>query len=118
MSVELLFSLVVAVGVIVAGYWALALLVVKQFERRLDERFALQEEARKEGRKQLDARWTKLETDQQRHEREFMQLKADLPMHYVRREDYVRNQSVIEAKLDGLALRIENAKLKWGGRNA
>jgi hypothetical protein len=112
MSVELLLSLVVAVGVIVAGYWALALLVVKQFERRLDDRFAAQEQARIEGRKQFDARWTKIETDQRRHERDLLELKADLPLHYVRREDYVRNQTVIEAKLDGLALRIQNALLK------
>ena len=42
-------------------------------------------------------------------------MKADLPLAYVRREDFVRNQSVIEAKLDGLALRIENLTLR--GRN-
>jgi hypothetical protein len=35
-----------------------------------------------------------------------------MPLHYVRREDYVRNQTVIEAKLDALALRLENVRLK------
>lgn len=53
----------------------------------------------------------------QRVERELMKLQADLPLHYVRREDYIRGQSVIEAKLDGLALRLENVQLR-GARNA
>lgn len=47
-------------------------------------------------------------------ERELLQHKAELPLQYVRREDYIRGQSVIEAKLDGLALRIENQSLKGG----
>ncbi len=48
----------------------------------------------------------------QRLERELLGLKADLPINYVRRDDFVRVQSIIESKLDGLALRIENASLK------
>lgn len=47
-------------------------------------------------------------------EREFLLLKADLPLHYVRREDYVRGQSVLESKLDALAIRIENVQLRKG----
>lgn len=39
-------------------------------------------------------------------------LRGDMPLHYVRREDYVRNQTVIEAKLDALAYRLENVRLK------
>ncbi|HCN7201596.1 TPA: hypothetical protein N6200_005206, partial [Escherichia coli] len=35
-------------------------------------------------------------------EKEFMRFKADLPLNYVRREDYIRGQTVIEAKLDAL----------------
>lgn len=114
MSVELLLSLIVAVGAIVAGYYALALLVVKQFERRLDDRFAAQEQARIEGRKVFDERWNKMEANQHRLERELLQLKADLPIHYVRREDDVRKQTVIEAKLDSLALRMDNLAPKGG----
>lgn len=48
----------------------------------------------------------------QRLEREILQLKAELPLSYVRREDYIRGQSVIEAKLDGLAAKVENAQLR------
>ena len=48
----------------------------------------------------------------QRIEREMLLFKAELPVHYVRREDYIRGQSVIEAKLDGLAMKLENAQLR------
>jgi hypothetical protein len=88
-------------------------------EKRLDERFSSQEKSRQETRHHWDERFSGLETAAkqeaqrwQQVERELLQLKADLPLQYVRREDYVRNQSVIEAKLDGLAVRIENALLK------
>jgi hypothetical protein len=53
----------------------------------------------------------------QRIERELMGLKAELPVSYVRRDDYIRGQSVLEAKLDGLATKIENAQLRGLIRN-
>ncbi|MGE4296950.1 MAG: hypothetical protein AB7E47_02880 [Desulfovibrionaceae bacterium] len=46
-------------------------------------------------------------------EREILKLKAALPLDYVRREDWIRNQTIIEAKLDALAAKLEN----MGGRN-
>ncbi|AHI68471.1 hypothetical protein [Burkholderia thailandensis] len=49
-----------------------------------------------------------------RVERDFLKFQADLPLQYVRREDYVRNQTVIEAKLDAVALKIENLQLRGG----
>jgi hypothetical protein len=39
-------------------------------------------------------------------------LKAELPLHYVRREDYVQAVATIMAKLDAMALRFENILLK------
>ncbi len=45
----------------------------------------------------------------QRIERDWLVWKADLPLQYLRREDYVRNQTVIEAKLDALA--SQNARI-------
>lgn len=50
-------------------------------------------------------------------DRDFMQWKAELPLQYVRREDYIRNQTVIEAKLDAVALRLENWQLKGATRD-
>lgn len=57
----------------------------------------------------------------QRIEREMLQLKAEMPLHYVRREDYIRGQSVIEAKLDAVATKLEMAQLRVatiGGNHA
>lgn len=45
-------------------------------------------------------------------ERQLLGLKADLPVQYVRREDHVRNQTIIEAKLDGINLRIDALNTK------
>lgn len=47
-------------------------------------------------------------------EKDLLRLQAALPLDYVRREDWIRNQTVIEAKLDGLAARLETIK---EGRN-
>lgn len=80
-------------------------LIAAQFESRINERFDVLQRAREAEAQGI----TNLERD-------FLRFQADLPLHYVRREDYVRGQSVIEAKLDGLALRIENHNLK-GVRN-
>ncbi|MDP1527717.1 MAG: hypothetical protein Q8M20_18085 [Rhodocyclaceae bacterium] len=83
-------------------------LFLSQLERRLDGRF-----------KSLDSRFGTLEQafasdakEWQRIEREILLMKADMPVQYVRRDDYIRNQTIIEAKIDGLAVRIENALLK------
>lgn len=83
-------------------------LLLTQIDRRLEERFTAQAvrlSALEAASRDEAGQW-------QRVERELMDLKADLPLHYVRREDYIRGQSVIEAKLDGLALRIENVQLR------
>lgn len=88
-------------------------------EKHLDQRLETLESARKENHNQLAARLDGIEasnreeaTQWQRVERELMTFKADLPLHYVRREDQVRRDSIVEAKLDGLATKIENFMLR------
>ena len=102
-----LAAIVGAIGAIVGGYYALALLIVKQFKASLDERFAAQEKARLEGRKLWDERLTRLEEDHRELERNFLRHLADLPEKYVRREDHIRFETVITAKLDALYSKIE-----------
>lgn len=41
-------------------------------------------------------------------ERQFLQFQTEVSKDYVRREDYVRGQTVIEAKLDAINTRFEN----------
>lgn len=90
-------------------------LLIAQFEKRQAERFRAMETSRRESSDHWDQRFTSLERaakEWTRVERDFLEWKADLPMTYVMRDDYVRNQTVIEAKLDSVALRLENLKLK------
>ncbi len=96
-----------------AGFCILACAAVgktllMQTQKSLDQRFAIISEhlddIEKTGHEEA-LQWKQIE-------RELMTLKADLPLLYVRREDYIRGQSVIEAKLDGLADKLENAQLR------
>lgn len=97
-----------AVGLLLSFLGAAAALgkvLLGQVEKRLDARFNTLERAANDEA----GEWRRVE-------RELLELRADMPLNYVRREDYIRGQSVIEAKLDGLALRLENQVLK-GARN-
>ncbi|MEP8665865.1 hypothetical protein ABKV50_21775 [Enterobacter cloacae] len=71
-------------------------LLLAQILKQLNERFETLEIARRE----TEIGWTRLE-------REFLEFRADLPLHYVCREDYLRGQAVIEAKLDAVYSKIE-----------
>lgn len=50
----------------------------------------------------------------QKIERELLELKAALPLNYVLRDDDIRRQSIIEAKIDGLAKRFEDSIIRGG----
>ncbi len=94
-------------------------LLLGQIDQRLETRFKAMEEARQLSTLHWDERFSALlnqskeDADAVRQlERDLMELRAELPERYVRREDYIRGQTVIEAKLDSLALRMENIQLK------
>lgn len=40
-----------------------------------------------------------------------LNLKADMPFRYIARDDYIRGQTVIEAKLDAVAEKLEKFRL-------
>lgn len=68
---------------------------------------------------QIDRRITGIEQQNRtesegwkRIERELLELRAELPVQYVRREDYVRGQTVIESKLDSLYSKLETIQLR------
>ena len=69
-------------------------LLLSQTQRHLDDRFKAQEDARAANHSQLSLRLDGIEqasreeaNQWQRVERELMNLKAEMPLHYVRRED-------------------------------
>jgi hypothetical protein len=41
-------------------------------------------------------------------------MRGDLPERYVRREDHIRSQSVIEAKLDAISTELKMVQIKGG----
>jgi hypothetical protein len=45
-------------------------------------------------------------------ERQILELKADLPLNYVRKEDFIRHEVVINTKLDRLRDLLEDMKEK------
>ncbi len=104
--------------------FGLVKLLLNSFEKRLAERFAAQDEARKAASRHWEDSFAKVLERQDKDaealaqlDRAFLRFQAELPVAYVRREDWARGQSVIEAKLDGLALRYENILLKGAPRH-
>lgn len=103
-------------------------LLLSQTQRHLDARFTAQEQARSANHEQVSRRLDSMEASAreemgnwQRIERDLLKMQAEMPLHYVRREDYIRGQSVIEAKLDALGNKLELAQLRavtTGGNDA
>lgn len=91
----------------VGSVWAFGKVLFSQIEKRLDERFGAQEQARIDASDHWESRFGKLETFSRNIEREVLTLKSDLPLHYYRREDAIREQAVLHAKIDALAAKIE-----------
>lgn len=113
-----LFILFVS-GVASAGWMLLG-----QIDKRLGVRFSAMEEARQIHTAHWEAKFKEVLDDQKEGtdawrslERDFLKFRGDLPLEYVRREDFIRNQSVIEAKLDALALHLQNLQLQRNNNN-
>ncbi|PHV02802.1 hypothetical protein [Iodobacter sp. BJB302] len=80
---------------------ALLKALFKQFEERQSSRFT-----------QIETSLVKRDEDFNRLERDWLKHLAELPIQYVRREDYIRGQSVLEAKLDALYSKLEVTQLR------
>lgn len=74
--------------------------IAKWLFSRAEERQAAQFASLEQALQQSSGNWNDLE-------KEFMRFQAELPLNYVRREDYIRGQTVIEAKLDALYNKLE-----------
>lgn len=116
---ELIGWAITLLGIFTTLVTGLVKLLLVQFEKRLGERFAAQDTARQTASKHWEDNFAKLLARQEKEaealrqlEKSFLRWQAELPLEYVRREDWVRGQAVIEAKLDGLALKFENILLK------
>ncbi|MDT3707439.1 MAG: hypothetical protein ROZ09_11475 [Thiobacillus sp.] len=110
------------ITLLVAGISGLATagkLLLQQIDKRMDGHFDAVERAREASAKAWDTKYASMLEDQREAsdawrnlERDFLKFRGDLPLEYVRREDFIRNQSLIEAKLDAIALHIQNLQLQ------
>jgi len=87
---------------IIAGYWALAKVILSQMNASLDVRFDALENARREGRKVSEERFKRLEDKQAALEADLRKVLIELPREYMRREDHIRFETLITAKLDAI----------------
>lgn len=107
LQLELWHIITLAITVITAFFGLLKLLMSQQLSQIQQSFIANNQRLDKieEASKAESNNW-------QRVEREILLLKADLPINYVRREDYVQAIATIMAKLDAMSLRFENILLK------
>lgn len=113
-TIEIIAAIAAAASAIGGGAWGVMRVigvivakVVEQFNANLDERFKALERAREEGRKVWDERFRRLEAKQDETERDVRRILIELPREYVRREDHIRFETVINAKLDAVAARVD-----------
>jgi hypothetical protein len=114
-----LTNLIFVVAGLLSGFWALAKIISRQNHTIVNSRFDTHEKLDSVHYASLEKRLSDIEltaqvesNQWQRVERELLTLKAEIPVHYVRRDDYIRGQSVLEAKIDGLGMKMENAQLR------
>lgn len=99
MKIEIEFSYVIATLMSVAGlWWGMAKMMLAQSQRHIDAQF----ESIAKTLKQQDE-------GARRIERELMELKAELPRDYVRREDNTRVIASLQVSIDNLRLTVERA---------
>lgn len=94
-------------GTLVGVLWAFGRLLLTQIERRLDERFTALDQHRQDDRAAHGARMDRLDETTRHLERQVADLRAELPREYQRREDAIRSESTVMAKLDNLSLKID-----------
>lgn len=102
MTIQVEFWQLVGLAITLAGmFGGLAKLLLTSVQKSIEQ--------------QIGSLGTTLNAQQQataRLERELLELKAELPRDYVRREDYIQAIATIMTKLDSMALRFENILLK------
>lgn len=101
---------------VVAAYalvvWAFGTILVKQFKAHQDERFkAIQADIAKRSAEEIE-----VAKQLRQFERDFSKFQIDMPLQYVRREDYIQGQTVIASKLDALFSKMETIQIQ-GARN-
>jgi len=96
-------SVMTAVGLLVGGAWALVKFAARQFDQKLEVRFAAQEKIRQEARTAYEQRLVRLEDA----ERDYKNFKVEVHRDFVRREDHTHDIAMIKTMIDNLALNVD-----------
>ena len=112
MTIQVDFWQLLLLGVTLAGaFFGFAKLLLANVQRHIESQFA----SLNGQMSAQQAAVARLEREYQaatgRLERELLELKAELPRDYVRREDYTQAIATIATKLDAMAMRFENILL-------
>lgn len=99
---------------LIGASWTVGTVIARQFKSGLDQRFEAEAELRKQRDATLDEKFRALQQAISREgegwrkvEHDLLALKAELPLHYQRREDAIRQEVVINTKLDALASKFD-----------
>ena len=98
-----LWHLITLALTLLGMFTGLGKLLLMQFERRIDDRL--------KGLTVDSKEWRETQRD-------LLVLKAELAEKYVRREDYIRGQTVIEAKLDAISSELRNVQIQGARRES
>lgn len=103
-------TLMTALIALVAAFWGMAKVLMWQFNKSLDTKFDAMGK-RMDGQdkefEDIKRRLDKQEENDKQLERGVLELRAELPRDYVRREDFTRVIGSFEIKVDNLRLTIE-----------
>lgn len=98
-------SLLGAVAVLIGGFWAIGERMFSRFEGHVEQQIgSMQKTIQVESSARLQL------------EKDLLRLQAALPEKFVAREDYIRNQTVIEAKLDAIASEVKVVQIQGAKR--
>lgn len=105
-----LWQLITLAVALAGAFAALGRLLLAQFQRSIERSLLQLKEYHEREMRQLRAdagKWSELE-------REFYKHLAELPVIYIRRDDYVRGQTVIESKLDAISSEVKLVQIHRG----
>lgn len=103
MTLQEFTTAVSVLSICIGAFWAIAKLLLTQSKNHIDEQF-----------KTIVDTLRAQDDSSRRIERELLELKAELPRDYVRREDHNRVIGSLHVSLDNLRLTVERAVSKRG----
>lgn len=118
-----LWELLVAVATLISAFasvvWLFGTILVRQFKSQQDERFDTIRSQQDDRFKTIHEDMGKRESEDRevsaqfrQFEKDFLQFQISMPENYVRREDYIRGQTVIESKQDALYSKMELVQMQ------